>query len=186
VHPLRRRLVTTILVGGPLVLGSYALGAVAWPDSLEKMWGGVPEGLRPLYTGWMFAAAAGFFAFSELLVLRVDPDRMRVAGGHGHRFVRVAYAAIIFPSALWLPATKWYLDAPSGLRFAVVWADLALVAMGSLGVLAAATSVRPRPRRARRVAAIVGAAAFSLQTVVLDALVWPLFMLGSGSRSPLG
>ena len=29
-HPQRRRLIKLIVIGGPLVLGSYALGFVAW------------------------------------------------------------------------------------------------------------------------------------------------------------
>lgn len=176
-HPQRRTLVGLILLGGPLVLGSYALGAVAWPDAMSKMWGGVPTWLRPLYTGSMFVAAAGFFAYSRLLVLHPQPDQVRLPGGRGYRSLISAYALVLLPSALWLPATKWYLDQPTALRFGVVWLDLAAVAVGSAAIIAATVGLRPRPSRARRNLAIAGALAFGFQTIVLDGLLWPLLTL---------
>ena len=176
-HPLRRQLVVLILLGGPLVLGSYVLGFVAWPDSMAQMWGGVPEWLRPLYTGWMFIAAAGFFAFSRLLVLHPQPDEVRLAGDRRFPSLLTAYALVLFPSALWLPSTKWYLDQPSGLRFAVVWLDLVAVAVGSIAIIIAVATVRPRPPRSRRAVALVGSLAFAFQTVILDGLLWPVLTL---------
>lgn len=179
-HPQRRTLIGLILLGGPLVLGSYALGFVAWPDAMTKMWGGVPTWLRPLYTGSMFVAAAGFFAFSRLLVLHPHPDQVRLPGGRGYRSLISAYALVLLPSALWLPATKWYLDEPTALRFGVVWLDLAAVALGSAAIIGAVVGLRPRPSRARRTVAIVGALAFGFQTIVLDGLLWPLLTIFAG------
>lgn len=176
-HPQRRRLIKLIVIGGPLVLGSYALGFVAWPDAMTKMWGGVPTWLRPLYTGSMFVAAAGFFAFSRVLVLHPYPEQVQLPGGRGFGSLLPAYALVLLPSALWLPATKWYLDHPTGLRFAVVWLDLAAVALGSIALIGAVVGLRPRPRRARRTVAIVGALAFGFQTIVLDGLLWPLLTI---------
>jgi hypothetical protein len=48
------------------------------------------------------------------------------------------------------------------------------VAIGSILLLAALVSARPRTAPRARIIAIVGACFFCLQTVVLDGIVWPL------------
>jgi hypothetical protein len=148
------------VVLGPLVLGSYAYGAANWPDAVAAMWGGVPEALRGVYTGWMFVAATGYLVFTPALFL------------HAARAPRLhaMYAAVLVGSALWMPLTKWQLD--GAIPFALVVVDLWIVAAGSLALLA--TTVRSRLPGALRVAAPLGAVAFCLQTVLLDAIVWPL------------
>jgi hypothetical protein len=138
------------------VLGSYAFCFVRWPDAVAAMWGGVPEAVRPLYTAWMFVAAAGYLAFTARFWLREAPPPG----------VNALYAAVLAGSALWMPATKWHLD--GALPFAFVWLDLLVVAFGSLGLLRAAAALPERRL------ALAGAAAFCVQTVLLDAIVWPL------------
>ena len=51
--------------------------------------------------------------------------------------------------------------------------DLALVAIGSLGVLAALLTLETPPAPRWRRVAIAGCVPFALQTVVLDAALWP-------------
>ena len=144
------------------MLGSYAYGFARWPDAVSLMWGGVPEAIRPLYTAWMFVAAAGYLVFTALFFLRPEPPP---------RANRL-YALVLVGSALWMPATKLHQD--SALPFALVWLDLLAVALGSLGLLAAVRALAPRPPGGLRALALAGAAAFCVQTVLLDAIVWPL------------
>ena len=171
-HPARRRLAIMQLVGGPLVLASYAYCILRFPDASAMMWGGVPDSLRPLYTAWMFVAAAGYFAYGNLFLRHADPDRVRIFG-RGYGLITLAYALVLFPSAIWMPATKWLLDAPSPLRFWLMRIDLFAVATGSLLLLVAAIAIQPAPPRAVRLIAILGAIGFCVQTVLLDALIWP-------------
>ncbi|MFV8750543.1 hypothetical protein ACNOYE_08315 [Nannocystaceae bacterium ST9] len=171
-HPARRRLVWMQLVGGPLVLASYAYCILRFPEASAMMWGGVPDSLRPLYTAWMFVAAAGYFAYGYLFLVRVDPDEVRVLG-RGYGWIALSYALVLFPSAIWMPATKWLLDDPSALRFWLMRIDLFAVAAGSIGLLIAAVKLEPRPSGWVRGVAIAGAIGFAIQTVVLDALIWP-------------
>jgi hypothetical protein len=144
------------------VLGSYAYGFANWPGAVPLMWGGVPETLRPLYTAWMFVAAGGYLVFTALFFLRPEPPPR----------ANLSYALVLVGSALWMPATKLHVD--GALAFAWVWLDLLGVALGSLGLLAAAAALAPPPPRALYALALLGAAGFCVQTVVLDALVWPL------------
>jgi hypothetical protein len=168
-HPQARRLALVLLIGGPLVLASYAWCLIVWPELSAQMWGGVPEAWRGPYTAWMFVAAAGFLAFSWVFVFRTQPET-KVAD-QGYELLIVLYSLVLFPSALWMPATAWLLHDPSPLLHSLVRLDLYAVALGSIGLIVAAFTLRPRP--AGRVLAIVGTLAFAVQTVVLDALVWP-------------
>jgi hypothetical protein len=150
------------LLGGPAVLGSYAYGFSHWPAAVSAMWGGVPEAIRPLYTAWMFVAAAGYLGFTALFLLRPEPPPR----------VNAFLALVLIGSALWMPATKLHMDGALG--FAWVWLDLLGVAIGSLGLLASVAALSPRPAPAPRTLALAGGAAFCVQTVLLDAIVWPL------------
>ncbi len=160
------------------MLGSYVYGFAAWPDAVSAMWGGVPEAIRPVYTAWMFVAATGYLVFTSLFFFRTDPEPARILGGRRYASFHVLYALVLIGSALWMPATKLHLD--GALPFAFVWLDLLGVAAGSLGLLAAAATLTPRPPGAWRTLAIAGGVGFCVQTVLLDAIVWPLLFTPAG------
>jgi hypothetical protein len=173
VHPAKRSLLWLNVIGGVAVLASYVHGVASNPLTRGDLWGGLPEALRPFYTVNMFLAAAGYFAFSSFVFRRLDPARTRVAGGFGYGVFHVLYALILVPSALWLPLTFQMLEAPSAWLWAVIRIDLALVGIGSLGLLAAIASATPHAAPGARRLALIGAFFFCLQTALLDALVWP-------------
>jgi hypothetical protein len=162
------------LVGGVAVLGSYAWGLAAHPLTRGALWGGVPDSLRPLYTASMLLAAVGYFAFSFFVFFRLDPRRDRV-GPFGFGVFLALYALILLPSALWLPLTFAMLEAPSAALWAAIRGVLALVAAGSLGLVAAVAVAAPVDSPVARGIAVAGALAFSFQTALLDALVWPAY-----------
>lgn len=162
------------LGGGPAVLGAYALGILGHPDTVGELWGGIPEPLRPLYTANMFVAAAGYLIFTAALWRRVDPGRATTFAGLGFAWFNACYAAILIASALWMPLSFLALDAPPLLP--LVWVDLAIVAAGSLGMLAGLLRhLRAHPRAPGGRLAVVGAILFCGQTVVLDFMIWPWF-----------
>lgn len=161
------------LGGGPAVLGSYVVGILGHPDTAGELWGQIPEALRPLYTANMFVAAAGYLVFTAVLWSRVDPDRARTFAGLGFAWFNACYAAILIASTLWMPLSFVALEQPAILP--LVWLDLAIVAAGSLGVLVGLRRHFSRPRPTSGRLAIVGAALFCGQTVVLDFLIWPWF-----------
>jgi len=174
VHPAQRWLLWLNLLGGAAVLGSYAWGLAAHPATRGQLWGGVPESLRPLYTASMLLAAVGYFAFSYFVFFRLDPNRDGV-GRFGFGVFHALYALILLPSALWLPLTFAMLDAPSAALWVGIRTVLALVALGSLGLVAALAVASPVEAPVARAIALAGALAFSLQTALLDALVWPAY-----------
>lgn len=163
------RFVMLNVVGGLAVLGSYAWGVTA-PGVGAALWGGVPDALRPFYTVNMLLAASGYFLFTGVVLRRLirgaDPEFSR-------RMLR-AYGVILVASALWLPLTAWMLEAPSPAVWMAVRIDLFAVALGTLA-LGELVVGGAADSRGERWIALVGLVPFALQTVVLDALVWPWF-----------
>jgi hypothetical protein len=175
IHPARRSLVWLNVLGGIAVLASYVHGLASNPLTRGAVWGDIPEALRPFYTVNMFLAAAGYFAFSAFVFFRLDPARTRVLGRFGFRAFHVLYALILVPSALWLPLTFAMLEAPTGVLWLAIRVVLALVGLGSLGLMLAVASAAPHSSPAARWIALIGGLFFTLQTAVLDALIWPAY-----------
>jgi hypothetical protein len=74
-----------------------------------------------------------------------------------------------------MPLTFALLEAPSAELWWAIRLTLAAVAAGSLGMLAGLVAVRPSPASLAHRLAVAGSLAFSFQTAVLDAVVWPAF-----------
>lgn len=165
----KRTMALLNVFGGVAVLGSYAYCISTYGGQVGDFWGGVPDSLRPVYTTNMFLAAAGYFAFGFYLWFRLGPGRP------GLNVFNALYALILIPSALWMPLTFAMLEAPSDALWWAIRGVLAVVAIGSLGLLAGLVAVRPSvPSWAYRLA-VAGSAAFCFQTAVLDAIVWPAY-----------
>ncbi len=159
------------LLCGSAVIGSYIWG-LGRPGAVEALWGGVPVSIRPYYTAGMLLAAAGYFAFTYFILFRMDPDKVKILGCCGAGIFHYLYLGILVPSALWMPATFWAIEAQSVLLVWIVRAILILVALFSIGLLAALLGTQPRIPAWAHTAAVIGAACFCIQTVILDAIVW--------------
>jgi hypothetical protein len=163
------------IAGGASVLGSYALGILTHPNASQVLWGGVPEGIRPIYTTNMLLAAAGYFAFLYFILFRLDAAATRVAGRFGYGLFAVLLAGILIPSALWMPLTFLAAEQSSLILVWAVRIVLWLVGLASLALFYAILKVEPRqPLWAQRIA-LAGSIAFCIQTVFLDAIVWTFF-----------
>jgi len=171
----RRRFLIILVVGGAAVLGSYVHGIATHPETRNEVWGSVPESLKPLYTVSMFTAAAGWMLFTSYLFFRLPPAQTRIAGGLDYRAFVVLQAVALVGSALWMPLTFLYLDAPSAGLWWLIRIDLLGVGLAALGIIAALAVAEPRPASVWRALALLGSVLFAFQTLVLDALVWPAY-----------
>ena len=163
------------LLGGGGVIGSYIWGFLTHPNAGQALWGGVPYSIRPFYTAGMFLAASGYFAFTYFILFRLNPSETQVFGRLGFGTFNALYAAILIPSALWMPLTLLALEGSSFGFLWVVRIVLAMVGLASVGLLFALLKVEPRqPRWAHRLA-VIGCFGFCLQTAILDAIVWVAF-----------
>ncbi len=175
IHSQKRKMIWINLVGGAAVLVSYAHSFLAHPMRGNEFWGGVPDTLRPLYGVCMVLATAGYFVFTYLLLFRVDAARARIAGRFGFGVFHALYLVILVPSALWTPLTFAMLTRPSDLLWLAIRLALALVGLGSLGLIGALLTLRPRPPTWLHWMAVAGSLAFTVQTALLDALIWPAY-----------
>jgi hypothetical protein len=136
------------------------------------LWGGVPENIRPFYTANMFVAAAGYFAFVFFTLFRLSPTEARVFGRFGFGLFNFIYAAILLPSALWMPLSLLAVETASPALVWVVRLVLAVVALASLGLFISLLVVKPAQPRWAQTLAVIGSIAFCVQTVLLDAIIW--------------
>ena len=170
----RRSLLLLIGIGGTAVLGSYVLAFVGTPELRTGLWGGLPESLKGAYTVNMFLAAFGFFPATLLLGFKTPLGEFQAQTGLSWEVMLGAYAAILMPSALWLPLTALYIEDPTPVLWLAIRVVLFAVGLG------ASTLAWMLIRRASQGPTLAwGAVAtffpFWLQTMVLDAIVWPWF-----------
>jgi len=175
VHPKKWLLLTINLLGGAAVLGSYAHGIRTHPSATDVLWGGVPGSIRTFYTVGMFLAAAGYFAFIYFFLFRLRPASARLGNRFGFGAFNILFAGILIPSALWMPLTFATAEASSQVLLWGVRLVLAAVGLASLGLLAALLNTRPRQPLWAYWLAVIGCAAFCLQTAVLDMIVWSAY-----------
>ena len=163
------------VVGGIAVLGSYVYGISTNPAHRGDLWGGVPEGLKPLYVVSMLLAALGYFAVTYYILFRLEPEEVRIADRLGFVVFPVLYAVILAFSALWLPLTFAMLGQPSTGLWVAIRLTLAVVGLAALALLVSLLALNTREPGPYYWLAVAGSAAFCLQTSVLDMLVWPAY-----------
>ena len=174
-HPKKWLLLTINLLGGAAVLGSYAYGMRTHPNATNVLWGGVPASIQPFYTVGMFLAAAGYFAFMYFILFRLNPDKTSVWRRSAFGSFNILFTAILMPSALWMPLTFAAVEATNVVLLWVVRLVLAAVGIASLGLLAALLNPEPRQPPWAYWLAVIGCAAFCLQTAVLDMIIWSAY-----------
>jgi hypothetical protein len=175
---MRWWLIAVNVIGGVAVLGSYAHGQLTHPDTSGAVWGGVPASLKPWYIVSMLMAATGYFLFTYYVGCALEPERVRIGARFGFGAFAWLYALMLVASALWMPLTFAMIETPTAGLWVGIRTVLFLVAIGSLGILIAVASATPRAGDWSYWLAILGATAFCVQTVVLDAFVWPAYFRG--------
>jgi len=165
-------LLVVIVLGGTAVIGSYVAGLKGKAGAADTLWGGVPPRVRPLYGVSMILSAVGFLAVLYYVFFRMDPAETVMGGRFGFAILFPIFVAILVPSALWLRASREYVDEPSLLKWIIVRSILFIVALGSIALIWAFFALETDERDAAFWVATVGSCYFAFHTLVLDAVVW--------------
>lgn len=155
------------VVGGAAVLASYVLWLGNPSNDGTALWGSIGGVGRALYTVSMVTAAGGYFAFAPFLLRHGD-----LAPLSFHR-VNLLFVLVLLPSALWMPLAFEYLDAPRDGLWVAMRAGLLITGLASAAIVRTVAAVPVAAGGRMRTWALAGALAFTFQTLVLDALVWP-------------
>lgn len=174
-HPQKKKWLAINVLGGIAVLGSYAHGLVTHPETRDLLWGDMPGPLQDVYGVTMWLATAGYLVFMYYVLFRVGASEVRVGKRSGLGVINACCAAVVVASAMWMPLTFMYLDAPSRALWFLIRADLIVVGIGAVGLIVALFNLSPRLTGWAGLVTIMGLLFFALQTAFLDPFVWPVF-----------
>ena len=177
-HPQKKTWLVINVVGGAAVLASYAHGLLTHPQTRNLLWGDMPYPLRDVYGVTMWLATVGYLAFMYYAFFRIDAAEGRVGKYSAFSVINACCAAVVFPSALWMPLTFAYLSDPSRFVWAAIRVDLIVVGVGAVGLIVTHFTLSPRATGWASLVAVVGLLFFALQTAFLDPFVWPVFFAG--------
>lgn len=162
------------ILGGIAVIGSYVLGIQAHPGQGDRLWGGVPEGIRGIYTVSMLLSAVGYLLFFYHIALRMDPAKVNLPWSIPFGSFAVPFLLILVPSALWMSLTFSYLESPSIGSWIAVRVVLGLAALGSLVMLVMLAGLKSWSPDQFWWPSTIGAGIFAFHLLCLDALLWPV------------
>ena len=158
--------------GGAAVIGSYVLWLRGSPEGANALWGGVSTRLRPVYTVSMVLSAVGYLAVFYYLLFEPVPDEVKIAGDLGFVWFVPIIVLMLFPSALWMPLSRLYVDRPSTGTWIAVRAVLFIVGLASIVLAWALLALEPNDGDAAYWIAVVGSCYFAFHTFILDAVLW--------------
>ena len=159
--------ILTIILGLIGVGISYNLGMSNMPNGLNDLWGETPDQIKPIYFLTTSLAFIGFaFAFF-FLVFKTDL----------FNYYPLSRSAIIIlvASMLWLPYTSEMVNSPSSFTWIKIRISLLLVALGSWFFMRRVWLTDSSENQIWKKLALVGSAIFFFHTLIMDALLWPIF-----------
>jgi hypothetical protein len=160
------------IVGGIAVIGSYIYGLNAQSGGANVLWGGVPSGIRPVYTVSMILSALGYFAFIYFILFRLNPADVTIAGRFSFSLFYVIFILMLLPSALWMPLTNLYVSHSGLSLWLAVRAVLFIVGLASITLAWGLFTLNIREPALPYWLAFGGSAYFAFHTFILDAIVW--------------
>ncbi|MCX6012351.1 MAG: hypothetical protein NTV30_02855 [Chloroflexi bacterium] len=160
------------ILGGTAVIGSYIFGLKGQSGGANILWGGVPVGLRPVYTVSMILSALGYFAFLYYIFFRLEPAQISIAGISGFTMFYIIFLGILIASAFWMPLTNMYVSNPGTGIWIGIRVVLAVVGLASIALFVTLLTLHGKVPGTAYWLAVAGSVYFAFHTAVLDAIVW--------------
>jgi len=168
---------TINILGGISVLFSYAHGLINHVELHDHLWGGITEFIRPLYTINMLLATAGYFFFTSYIINKMFRNKKNQYKKIHFVIINILYAGIIIPSAFWMPMTCQVLTYSSDWLWIEIRIILLIVGLSSSGLILFFFFSKIRTNDWHYIAGVIGLISFWIQTMILDALVWPYYFI---------
>ena len=156
-------------------MGSYAHGLLKNTELRGELWGAVPDHIRPYYTICMFLAAIGYFFFTGYILQYVSFETTQIFGCYNFTIINLLYAGFLIPSAFWISMTFAMIINPSVFLWIGIRIILFTVGFSSIGLFLAFFFSNFEKSSWLFYAGIAGLIPFSIQTMILDAIVWPYY-----------
>jgi len=163
------------ITGGIAVLGSYAVGLMQHPGRGLELWGGVPKIVQKINLVTMPLAAIGYLLFAYFILFHLETKKLTFAGGYGFELINIIFFGILLRSAIWMSLSFRWLDRPETVTLWGVRIVLIIVGLASLTLLVALLTSTIREPAWSYWLAVVGAAAFFVQTGIMDAVIWSIY-----------
>ena len=157
------------------MLGSYAHGLLTEVALRPKLWGGVFETWRPLYTVNMFLASGGYFFFTAHFLMRALPSGALFFNRLGFEWIIFLYATFLISSALWMPLAFSMMKVPSDGTWFAIRSVLTVTGIASVTLLVSLFASNAERGDWLFWAAVAGLTPFIIQTAILDAVIWPRY-----------
>jgi len=163
----KKFLVGVVVFGLIGVILSYYLGMKGVEGGLSALWGNMPERYRPLYfiTGGL--AFVGYGIAFSFLMFKTDLFNY-------YPFSR-SMIVVLVASMLWLPYTAEMINEPSDFTWVKVRIALLLVGLGAWFFMRRVWLCSGEGHGTWHKVAIAGAMIFFFHTMVMDAILWPMW-----------
>ncbi len=168
-------LILVNLVGGAGVISSYIIGFSTHPNMVDRLWGKITPMIKSAYFISMPLAAIGYFLFAYFILFQLETKKVIVGNTFGYEIFSVIFAAILVPSALWMPLTFRMIENPSVGLWWAIRIVLFIVGLAALCLLCALLMTSTRQPAWSYWLAVAGSVLFFIQTGVMDAFVWPAY-----------
>ena len=125
----------------------------------------------------MLLATVGYFVFTSYVLKKMFIFKSNEFNKIHFSIINILYAGIIIPSALWMPMTFRVLTHSSDFLWVSIRIIILVVGLSSSGIMLFFFFSRIRTNNWHYFVGMLGLISFWIQTMILDALVWPNFFL---------
>ena len=162
------------IVGGSAVLGGYLICLyLLLPDQRETLWGSVQGLWKPVFVVSMLIAAAGYLAFSYVILFKSNPMEFSSRFLDTKHAVSIICMIVLISAATWMPATITYLKTSNSIWWIIsvtsLWITVISLFAATTVVMAFPLAI---PSAFYRMLAISGISYITFHCLVFDAIIW--------------
>ena len=93
------------IIGGILVLGSYLICFIQFPEERTKLWGEVPKKTQQRIVPFMLLAAVGYLITGWWFWQVIEPNSLSLPGGFTYVGIIAFFALLLALSTAWMPVS---------------------------------------------------------------------------------